>query len=159
GSKTEISGTSKQPGIYALVGDDKDRVTDAEFEGALTEARDDGNVSRANVVREIKEMQLVDIATGEVYDPEVERTPEERRALQEERDRMMSIYTDASNFSNALNRLHALRDPRRAETYRSIFELTKTRPDIPHKHHNPEAIRQIAQYLIDYADLLEDSNA
>lgn len=147
--------THPERGIYALT----DNATDEQFEAALTEARNDNNVSRANVVRKLKEARLVDIATGEVYDPETPRTDEERRALQAERDRMMSIYTDASNFSSALNRLAMLGDPRHAENYRAIFELAKTRPDMPHKHHNPADIRRIAQYLTDYADLLENHNA
>ena len=37
-------------GIYAMTDD----VTDADFEAALDEAKDEGNVSRANVVRKVK---------------------------------------------------------------------------------------------------------
>ena len=43
--------THPERGIYALT----DNTTDAEFDDALNTARDEGNVSRANVVRKIKE--------------------------------------------------------------------------------------------------------
>lgn len=51
-TQREWLGNSRtRAGIYALT----DNATDAEFDAALDEARAEGNVSRANVVREIKE--------------------------------------------------------------------------------------------------------
>lgn len=49
-SKTELS-NPHGTGIYAVT----DGVTEAEFESALGQARSDGNVTRANVIRNIKE--------------------------------------------------------------------------------------------------------
>src|SRR5699024_12029247 len=63
--------THPERGIYALT----DNTTDDQFESALTTARDEGNVSRANVVRKLKADGVVDMATGEVIDPDT-LTPE-----------------------------------------------------------------------------------
>jgi len=45
--QVELSGAGQSKGIYAMT----DGVTDADFENILTEARDEGNLSRANVAR------------------------------------------------------------------------------------------------------------
>lgn len=48
---SELSGSSAdKPGIYSLVDD----VSEPEFEAAMSAAREEGNLSRANVVRKIK---------------------------------------------------------------------------------------------------------
>lgn len=47
----ELYGRDGKSGIYALA----DNATDAEFDDALNTARAEGNVSRANVVRKLKE--------------------------------------------------------------------------------------------------------
>ncbi len=49
-TRDDLSGNGKQPGFYAMT----DGVTDAEFESALTEAKKERNLSRANVVRKVK---------------------------------------------------------------------------------------------------------
>lgn len=49
-SYSDMSGTGSSDGYYAMT----DNVTDEQFEEALTEAREEGNLSRANVVRKIK---------------------------------------------------------------------------------------------------------
>lgn len=54
-----------------------DNVTDAEFDTALSEARTEGNVSRANVVRKIKE------AKGTAPAPEPTRTGDAKRAAKQ----------------------------------------------------------------------------
>src|SRR5699024_3449025 len=54
--------THPERGIYALT----DNTTDDQFESALTTARDEGNVSRANVVRKLKADGVADMATGEI---------------------------------------------------------------------------------------------
>lgn len=47
----ELSGSDKQPGIYMMT----DSATDSEFDAALEAAKEERNLSRANVVRKIKE--------------------------------------------------------------------------------------------------------
>ena len=140
-------------GIYALT----DNATDDQFESALTTARDEGNVSRANVVRKLRDAQVVDVATGEVYDPEAV-TPENRAKVQAERERMLGLFTDAQTFTGALNRLHALHSPRTVAHYLEIHRVAQSRPDFATRHHNPTSIRQIAQYLNDYATALEEQS-
>ena len=140
-------------GIYALT----DNTTDDQFESALTTARDEGNVSRANVVRKLKADGVVDMATGEVIDPDT-LTPENRAERQAERERMLSLYTDAGIFSQALNRLNMLADPRHVKHYLEVARVGNTRPDFSMKHHNPESIRAIAQHLLNYADTLENQS-
>ncbi|HET6907850.1 MAG TPA: hypothetical protein VFH54_00800 [Mycobacteriales bacterium] len=49
-SQTELSGQAGNDGIYAMA----DGVSEPEFERALVDARAEGNLSRANVVRKIK---------------------------------------------------------------------------------------------------------
>lgn len=55
-TKTELNGVvsatsgTDRPGIYAMT----DNVSDAQFEEAVTEAREEGNLSRANVARKCK---------------------------------------------------------------------------------------------------------
>ena len=49
-SNDELSGTGSSVGMYALA----DGVSGPQFEAALSDAREEGNVSRANVVRKIK---------------------------------------------------------------------------------------------------------
>ena len=145
--------THPERGIYALT----DNATDAEFESALTTARDEGNVSRANVVRKLRDAQVVDVATGEVYDPATV-TPENRAEVQAERERMLGLFTDAQTFTGALNRLHALHSPRTVAHYLEIHRIAQSRPDFATQHHNPTSIRQIAQYLNDYATALEEQS-
>lgn len=145
--------THPERGIYALT----DNATDAEFESALTTARNEGNVSRANVVRKLKADGVVDMATGEVIDPDT-LTPENRAERQAERERMLSLYTDAGIFSQALNRLNMLADPRHVKHYLEVARVGNTRPDFSMKHHNPESIRAIAQHLLNYADTLENQS-
>ena len=140
-------------GIYALT----DNATDDQFESALTTARDEGNVSRANVVRKLKADGVVDMATGEVIDPDT-LTPENRAERQAERERMLGLYTDAGIFSQALNRLNMLADPRHVEHYLEVARVGNTRPDFSMKHHNPESIRAIARHLLNYADALENQS-
>ena len=153
-SQRELTGQAgKGDGIYALT----DNTTDAEFESALTTARDEGNVSRANVVRKLKADGVVDMATGEVIDPDT-LTPENRAERQAERERMLGLYTDAGIFSQALNRLNMLADPRHVEHYLEVARVGTTRPDFSMKHHNPESIRAIAQHLLNYADTLENQS-
>lgn len=153
-SHNDLNGRgSDKPGIYALT----DNTTDAEFESALTTARDEGNVSRANVVRKLKADGVVDMATGEVIDPDT-LTPENRAERQAERERMLGLYTDAGIFSQALNRLNMLADPRHVEHYLEVARVGNTRPDFSMKHHNPESIRAIAQHLLNYADALENQS-
>ena len=153
-SQRELTGQAgKGDGIYALT----DNTTDAEFESALTTARDEGNVSRANVVRKLKADGVVDMATGEVIDPDT-LTPENRAERQAERERMLGLYTDAGIFSQALNRLSMLADPRHVEHYLEVARVGTTRPDFSMKHHNPESIRAIAQHLLNYADTLENQS-
>ena len=153
-SQRELTGQAgKGDGIYALA----DNTTDAEFESALATARDEGNVSRANVVRKLKADGVVDMATGEVIDPDT-LTPENRAERQAERERMLSLYTDAGIFSQALNRLNMLADPRHVKHYLEVARVGNTRPDFSMKHHNPESIRAIAQHLLNYADTLENQS-
>ena len=140
-------------GIYALT----DNATDDQFESALTTARDEGNVSRANVVRKLKAANVVDMATGEVIDPDT-LTPENRAERQAERERMLGLYTDAQTFTGALNRLHALHSPRAVAHYLEVHRVSQSRPDFATQHHNPESIRRIAQYLNDYATALEEQS-
>lgn len=158
-SKTELS-NPRGTGIYALT----DNATDEQFEAALSEAKDDSNVSRANVVRKLKSATerladdgVIDMATGEVIDADT-LTPENRAARQAERDRMLGLFTDASMFSDALNRLSSLSDSRRADHYLEVARTAQDRPDFNMKHHNPESIRKIAQHLIDYANALEEQS-
>ena len=153
-SHNDLNGRgSDKPGIYALT----DNATDDQFESALTSARDEGNVSRANVVRKLRDAQVVDVATGEVYDPEAV-TPENRAEVQAERERMLGLFTDAQTFTGALNRLHALHSPRTVAHYLEIHRVAQSRPDFATRHHNPTSIRQIAQYLNDYATALEEQS-
>ena len=153
-SHNDLNGRgSDKPGIYALT----DNATDDQFESALTSARDEGNVSRANVVRKLRDAQVVDVATGEVYDPEAV-TPENRAEVQAERERMLGLFTDAQTFTGALNRLHALHSPRTVAHYLEIHRIAQSRPDFATRHHNPTSIRQIAQYLNDYATALEEQS-
>lgn len=153
-SQRELTGQAgKGDGIYALT----DNTTDAEFESALTTARDEGNVSRANVVRKLKADGVVDMATGEVIDPDT-LTPENRAERQAERERMLGLYTDAQTFTGALNRLHALHSPRAVAHYLEVHRVSQSRPDFATQHHNPESIRRIAQYLNDYATALEEQS-
>lgn len=153
-SHNDLNGRgSDKPGIYALT----DNATDDQFESALTTARDEGNVSRANVVRKLRDAQVVDVATGEVYDPEAV-TPENRAEVQAERERMLGLFTDAQTFTGALNRLHALHSPRTVAHYLEIHRIAQSRPDFATRHHNPTSIRQIAQYLNDYATALEEQS-
>ena len=147
----DLYGSDGKSGIYALTDD----TTDAGFESALNTARDEGNVSRANVVRKLKADGVVDMATGEVIDPDT-LTPENRAERQAERERMLGLYTDAGIFSQALNRLSMLADPRHVEHYLEVARVGNTRPDFSMKHHNPESIRAIAQHLLNYADTLEN---
>lgn len=49
-TKGELSGTGDQPGAYDLA----DNVTDTQFEDAITVAREEQNLSRANVARKVK---------------------------------------------------------------------------------------------------------
>src|SRR5699024_5608 len=85
-------------------------------------------------------------------------TPENREAIQAERGRMLSLYTDAGIFSQALNRLNMLADPRPVKHYLEVARDGNTRPDFSMKHHNPESIRAIAQHLLTYADTLENQS-
>ena len=149
----ELYGRDGKSGIYALT----DNATDAEFESALATARDEGNVSRANVVRKLKAANVVDVATGEIYDPATV-TPENRAEVQAERERMLGLFTDAQTFTGALNRLHALHSPRTVAHYLEIHRIAQSRPDFATRHHNPTSIRQIAQYLNDYATALEEQS-
>ena len=151
-SNKELNGDGKS-GIYALT----DGASDEQFESALTTARDEGNVSRANVVRKLKADGVVDMATGEVIDPDT-LTPENRAERQAERERMLGLYTDAGIFSQALNRLNMLADPRHVEHYLEVARVGNTRPDFSMKHHNPESIRAIARHLLNYADALENQS-
>lgn len=153
-SHNDLNGRgTEKPGIYALT----DNATDDQFESALTTARDEGNVSRANVVRKLKADGVVDMATGEVIDPDT-LTPENRAERQAERERMLGLYTDAGIFSQALNRLNMLADPRHVEHYLEVARVGNTRPDFSMKHHNPESIRAIARHLLNYADTLENQS-
>ena len=152
-SPGELNGGKSSVGIYALT----DNATDDQFESALTSARDEGNVSRANVVRKLRDAQVVDVATGEVYDPATV-TPENRAEVQAERERMLGLFTDAQTFTGALNRLHALHSPRTVAHYLEIHRVAQSRPDFATRHHNPTSIRQIAQYLNDYATALEEQS-
>lgn len=145
--------THPERGIYALT----DSATDEQFDAALSEARDDGNMSRANVVRKLKAANVVDMATGEIYDPATV-TPENRAEVQAERERMLGLFTDAQTFTGALNRLHALHSPRTVAHYLEIHRIAQSRPDFATRHHNPTSIRQIAQYLNDYATALEEQS-
>ena len=114
-------------------------------------------MSRANVVRKLKADGVVDMATGEVIDPDT-LTPENRAERQAERERMLGLYTDAGIFSQALNRLNMLADPRHVEHYLEVARVGNTRPDFSMKHHNPESIRAIARHLLNYADALENQS-
>lgn len=149
----ELNGGKSSVGIYALT----DGASDEQFEAALSEAKGDSNVSRANVVRKLRDAQVVDVATGEVYDPEAV-TPENRAEVQAERERMLGLFTDAQTFTGALNRLHALHSPRTVAHYLEIHRIAQSRPDFATRHHNPTSIRQIAQYLNDYATALEEQS-
>lgn len=57
----EMSGTSGREGIYAMTDD----VTATEFEAALSDAKTEGNLSRANVVRKIKGVKTDDLTPVE----------------------------------------------------------------------------------------------
>ena len=105
----------------------------------------------------LRDAGVVDMATGEIYDPEAV-TPENRAEVQAERERMLGLYTDAGIFSQALNRLNMLADPRHVEHYLEVARVGNTRPDFSMKHHNPESIRAIAQHLLNYADTLENQS-
>ena len=105
----------------------------------------------------LRDAGVVDMATGEIYDPEAV-TPENRAEVQAERERMLGLYTDAGIFSQALNRLSMLADPRHVEHYLEVARVGTTRPDFSMKHHNPESIRAIAQHLLNYADTLESQS-
>ena len=105
----------------------------------------------------LRDAGVVDMATGEIYDPATV-TPENREAVQAERGRMLGLFTDASMFSEALNRLESLSDPRRVTHYLEVARAARDRPDFNMKHHNPESIRNIAQHLLDYANALEEQS-
>ena len=105
----------------------------------------------------LRDAGVVDMATGEIYDPATV-TPENREAIQAERGRMLGMFTDASMLSEALNRLASLSDPRRVTHYLEVARAARDRPDFNMKHHNPESIRNIAQYLLDYANALEEQS-
>lgn len=105
----------------------------------------------------LRDAGVVDMATGEIYDPAT-ITPENRAEVQAERERMLGLYTDAGIFSQALNRLNMLADPRHVEHYLEVARVGNTRPDFSMKHHNPESIRAIAQHLLNYADTLENQS-
>lgn len=105
----------------------------------------------------LRDAGVVDMATGEIYDPATV-TPENREAMQAERGRMLGLFTDASMFSEALNRLESLSDPRRVTHYLEVARAARDRPDFNMKHHNPESIRNIAQHLLDYANALEEQS-
>ena len=105
----------------------------------------------------LRDAGVVDMATGEIYDPATV-TPENREAIQAERGRMLGMFTDASMFSEALNRLASLSDPRRVTHYLEVARAARDRPDFNMKHHNPESIRNIAQHLLDYANALEEQS-
>lgn len=105
----------------------------------------------------LRDAGVVDMATGEIYDPATV-TPENREAIQAERGRMLSLYTDAGIFSQALNRLNMLADPRHVKHYLEVARVGNTRPDFSMRHHNPESIRAIAQHLLNYADALENQS-
>lgn len=49
----DLHGSGRQPGLYAVTDD----VTDDEFEEALDRAQEEQNVSRANVVRKVREVK------------------------------------------------------------------------------------------------------
>ena len=149
----ELTGGRSGAGIYALT----DNATPEQFESALNTAKGEGNVSRANVVRKLKAANVVDIATGEIYAPEAV-TPENRAEVQAERERMLGLFTDAQTFTGALNRLHALHSPRTVAHYLEVHRVAQSRPDFATRHHNPTSIRQIAQYLNDYATALEEQS-
>lgn len=105
----------------------------------------------------LRDAGVVDMATGEIYDPEAV-TPENRAEVQAERERMLGLFTDAQTFTGALNRLHALHSPRTVAHYLEIHRIAQSRPDFATQHHNPTSIRQIAQYLNDYATALEEQS-
>lgn len=105
----------------------------------------------------LRDAGVVDMATGEIYDPATV-TPENREAVQAERGRMLGLFTDASMFSEALNRLESLSDPRRVTHYLEVARTAQDRPDFNMKHHNPESIRNIAQHLLNYATALEEQS-
>ena len=69
----DLKNQPKSPSLYALA----DSVGDSEFDTALDEARAEGNVSRANVVRKIKE------ANGTAPAAEPKRTGDPRRAAKQ----------------------------------------------------------------------------
>ena len=76
----------------------------------------------------LRDAGVVDMATGEIYDPATV-TPENREAMQAERGRMLGLFTDASMFSEALNRLESLSDPRRVTHYLEVARAARDRPD------------------------------
>lgn len=70
-SKSELGGgRAPGTGIYGMT----DNVTESEFDAALVDSLADGNVSRVNVVRKIKE------AKGTAPDPEPKRKGDPKRA-------------------------------------------------------------------------------
>lgn len=72
-TKAELSGsTPSRPGIYAMT----DGVSDEQFEDAIAEARNEGNLSRANVARKAKAKATAVIdADDPLIDAEVEAAP------------------------------------------------------------------------------------
>lgn len=101
--------------IYPLA----DNVTDSEFEEALTVAADEGNVSRANVVRKVKE------AKGETPAPKARKTtPVLNRAMD-----------GISGYRMALEEIHSIDEdltPEQAQAWvkeigRTISELGRIR--------------------------------
>lgn len=76
-AKNVLMGSRKSPGAYALT----DNATEAEFEDALTAAKNDGNVSRANVVRKANTDRTTDIARARPRRPTRSRTATRKRAL------------------------------------------------------------------------------
>lgn len=95
--KTELS-NPHGTGIYAIT----DNVTDEEFEDALDQAQEENNVSRANVVRKIKERKT----TEEKEDlwEEVQRLSD-RRLTSDQINAKLGMYSDPSTLRrNAKNR-------------------------------------------------------
>lgn len=63
--QSELSGKTGAEGIYAMT----DGVSDEQFEEALTEAREEGNLSRANVARKCKDRAQVAREVVDADDP------------------------------------------------------------------------------------------
>lgn len=101
-SPGELKGTHggrEQIGIYAMV----DNANEEEFETALAEAREEGNLSRANVVRKVKKIADKSPEKQSQW-AEVRRLAEDERWSSRDINTNLHIYSDDHYFRKEAQR-------------------------------------------------------